>query len=344
MGRSDRRCCVEECVVLYGLAVFLLGLAATPIAIAAMSCVGVVDVPNERSSHERPTVRGAGVGVTIVAAVALIVAGVVDVGEGLLAVGLGSAAYAVLGMADDLLDLPALGRLPTQLVLGVGCVMALGTVQPWLLALAAGVAVAGYLNAYNFMDGINGISGLHAIGVGAAWAFAGSASDSASAVVLGTVVAGAALAFLPYNFPEARGFLGDVGSYFFGGCIAIGAVALYGSIPTIVIVLPLTPYAADTGWTLFRRVRRGEIWHEAHREHVYQRLLEVGWTHASSALLMAGLTVLAGAGGLAVAYVTDGTVPRALLVGAVAMSLVGYLCLPDVLRDTSDDLPSIVDA
>jgi len=86
------------------------------------------------------------------------------------------------------------------------------------------------------------------------------------------LVAGA-IGFAPFNFPTARVFLGDVGSYFAGAWLAVLVVlGLRGSIPPEAIVAPVALYVADTGLTLARRVQRHEPWHEPHRQHAYQRL------------------------------------------------------------------------
>lgn len=313
--------------MLYAAVVFALGVIATPVAIAVLGRLQVVDVPNARSSHTRPTVRGAGVGVALVGTSALAAAGVsTDADVAIVAVA--AAAYAAVGLTDDLRDLSVRYRLPLQVVISVGAVVVAGTIGHALLVLVAIAALVGYLNAFNFMDGINGISGFHAVGVGLTWTAAGLLSDSDAAVLLGAVLTAAALAFLPYNFPHARGFLGDVGSYFFGGWIAVSAVVLYGQVPVLAIVLPLTPYAADTAWTLFRRIRRGETWHEAHREHVYQRLVGSGWSHTRTALLVGVLTLSSGGGGLVGAYVLDGLVADGALVLLVVALLIAYLALP----------------
>jgi len=151
------------------------------------------------------------------------------------------------------------------------------------------------------MDGINGISAMYAIVAGIAYAVVGVRYDLVVLTTVGAVIAVAALTFLPWNAGRARIFLGDVGSYGLGA--GLGALAAYGAlhnVPIEVLLAPLAVYLADTGWTLLRRVSRGEAWYRPHRTHAYQRLTNVGWSHRRVAIavgaLSAVLTVCALAG------------------------------------------------
>jgi UDP-N-acetylmuramyl pentapeptide phosphotransferase/UDP-N-acetylglucosamine-1-phosphate transferase len=323
-------------VVSYAVVVFVLGILVTPAAICALSRLEILDVPNYRSSHSIATVRGAGIGVAVVATAALSAAAI-DIDRGLLVVALAAATYAGVGFVDDLRGLSVRYRLPLQVLIGAAAVLSIEITAPRVVVVLSIVAVVGYLNAFNFMDGINGISCLHAAAIGLTWGAAGLLSAAASAVLLGGMLAAAALAFLPFNFPRARGFLGDVGSYFFGGWIAVSAVVLYGRVPLLVIGLPLVPYVADTAWTLLRRIRRGAIWHEAHREHVYQRLVAVGWSHSQSAGLIGGFTLAAGGGGLVSAYVLEESFGGTVIVLLVAITAAGYLVLPSRLEASGEE-------
>ena len=114
----------------------------------------------------------------------------------------------------------------------------------------------------------------------------------------GLTVAAAALAFAPFNFPRARMFLGDVGSYFLGGWL--GALAVYGvaaGIPPEAVLAPLALYVTDAAATLLMRIVRHEPWLSPHKAHVFQRLVQLGWSHVRTTLLVAALmVVLSGSG------------------------------------------------
>ena len=120
------------------------------------------------------------------------------------------------------------------------------------------VFIVGYVNAFNFMDGINGISAAQTIVAGVFWWALGSGEQLDGLSTGSAIVVGATLAFVPFNFPKARVFLGDVGSYFLGAWLAVLAVmALRADVTPEAVLAPLGIYLADTGATIARRVRRG---------------------------------------------------------------------------------------
>jgi UDP-N-acetylmuramyl pentapeptide phosphotransferase/UDP-N-acetylglucosamine-1-phosphate transferase len=280
----------------------LSGLAAWCLTLALRwwsPRLGFMDVPNMRSSHAKATARAGGLAFVIVAAVAWILmfgwAGIpVPRGAGrIYVVGL---VVAALGLADDHHGLPAWLKLAVHL-LGAIAVVAGGTVLTQI-ALPGGWAVAtgwlaypltviwivGLTNAYNFMDGIDGLAGGQAIVtvVTVVWV-AGSRSDRA--MILAAVMLGAGvLGFLVHNWPPAKIFMGDVGSIFLGFTFAAGALLPSHGVsdkplPFLPWVAVMAPFLLDTGTTLTGRLALGEPWHEAHRQHLYQRLVDRGWTH-----------------------------------------------------------------
>jgi len=255
---------------------------AEPMTIALLRRAAAIDLPNPRSSHAVATPRGGGAPIVVgLIAVALAIRG-----PGAAAFAMSVAVFAVIGFADDLAGLPAVRRLMLQAaggtVAAVVLVRPIG-LPPVLLAAAAAlivVWVVGFVNAFNFMDGVNGISAVHAVIGGAAYACLGVWRPDVFLVTVGGAVAAGALAFLPWNAVRPRVFLGDVGSYGLGAALAVlAACAVIRGIPVEAALGPLALYLADTGWTLQRRIRSGERWSQAHRTHVYQQLCDVGWSH-----------------------------------------------------------------
>jgi dTDP-4-dehydrorhamnose reductase len=221
-----------------------------------------------------------------------------------------------------------LWRACLQLAIGVAGV-ALLPEHPVLWLPLGALAVAGYINVANFMDGINGISSLHAIVVGALYAFLGLVVGQSAVVVVSIVLAMAFMGFLPWNV-RGRMFLGDSGSYLLGGTIGIvGVAAALAGAPIPAVVGPAAIYLADTGFTLVRRIVRGERWYESHRTHTYQQLTDRGLSHVSSSLCVAGFGLLTGAAGLI--SLLDGT----LWVVLSAFLIIGfagvYLAMPTLL-------------
>ena len=257
---------------------------------------GLVDQPGERRSHALPTPRGGGIGIAATALIACLWLGYsLHVGWYLVASGL--AAVSMVGWFDDHRPLPAWPRLVTHLA-AAGCVAAgmwmQGAGPPVIAAALLGVPVM--VNAWNFMDGIDGMATLQAVLCAAGF---GLLLDG-PAQWLAVVVASACLGFLPLNFPKARVFLGDVGSGAAGYLVAVLALmsAESGSDGIRAIaVLPLTVFIVDTSLTLLGRIMRREQWWRPHVQHLYQRMSRqhghvrvtvayAGWTATSIAVML----------------------------------------------------------
>ena len=268
-----------------------------PLTISVLRRLAVLDVPGTRSSHVVPTPRGGGAPI----AAGLLAAALVAPGGGrvrlVFAVAVGF--FGLLGLLDDLHGLSALSRLALQSAGGaaVGVLLMAGTGLPPAAAVPAAVVVAawlaGFVNAFNFMDGVNGISGAHAVIGGIVYACLAGWCHDRFGVTAGLALAAGACAFLPWNAVRAKVFLGDVGSYSIGAALAVLAVRLVRlGMPAEAVAGPVALYLTDVAWTLQRRVRNGERWLEAHRSHVYQRWCDVGWSHQEVTLLTSALTVL----------------------------------------------------
>ncbi len=273
---------------------FVLACVGTRVLIGVLTRRAVFDRPNERSSHAIPVPRGGGI--AVVAAVAVgwgwIAAdpSMADPARWLapLAAGL---ALAGISFVDDLRNLGAGLRLGVQaaaVVVGLWALDgkgALAAVAPtWIDLPLTALGWLWFLNLYNFMDGIDGITGVETLSIGAGLAglvALGLAPETVAGPAL--VLAAGALGFLVWNWHPARIFLGDVGSvplgYLLGFLLVIvagqGVVGLAAA-----LVLPLV-YLVDASVTLVRRVARGESPTQAHREHVYQRAVIAGASHSA---------------------------------------------------------------
>ncbi|SQD97046.1 Glycosyl transferase family 4 [Parafrankia sp. Ea1.12] len=332
-----------------GAAALLVTLAATPAVLVAMRRLAAIDDVNERSSHQVPTPRGGGVAVALGLFAGVLVL-VVTSGRAnapdLLPMTVGVTLFGLIGLAEDIggdvggitplrrLALQVLASLAVSTVLLISVTLDADPPAPLLLvaALVGPLWVTGFVNAFNFMDGINGISAAQAAIAGLAFSVVGRMHDMPSLVAGGAVITGAAIGFGPFNFPRARIFLGDVGSYTLGACLAVLALqGVVSGLPPDAAVAPLLLYLTDTGITLIRRVRRGERWYLPHRTHIYQQLTDVGWTHtrvtvtvACLVTVMSGLGLLAARGGTGVRVAADLAL-LALIVGySNAPRIVGF--------------------
>ncbi|MDQ6672308.1 MAG: glycosyltransferase family 4 protein [Chloroflexota bacterium] len=270
----------------------------------------VLDVPNDRSSHTRPTPTGGGV--VIVGGFLLGLGVWLTSSPSLLsprALGWITGALLVAGVSfvDDLHPLPAVPRLLTH---GLGAVLltVVGVQDrelPLLVALPlAFVWIALLTNVYNFMDGIDGLASCQAIIAGAAMALAGIAVRNPLVATGAGLLAAASAGFVFFNLPPARVFMGDVGSTFLGfsfaGLSLLGNLGVGGGrLPVEFGVVVLAPFLFDSLVTLARRIARRERWFAAHRSHYYQRLVQVGLSHGQVTGLYACLGVAAAGAGLA---------------------------------------------
>lgn len=269
--------------------------AAQPIVIRFLRRAAVVDVPGIRSSHSVPTLRGGGIAVVLglVFGTALVPSGNI-----LLPLVVALLAFGAIGVVEDLQGISVRLRLALQIAASatVGAMLVTEMTHPAMVLLAAAIIavwVAGFVNVFNFMDGINGISGGHALLGGLVFAALGAWRGDASMVAAALTVAAGGLAFLPWNAIRARVFLGDVGSYALGaGMAVLAAYAVMRGVPPEAAIAPLALYLADTAWTLQRRIRAREPWLEPHRTHVYQRLCDLGWSHQRVAATTVGIALL----------------------------------------------------
>ncbi|UPO75514.1 UDP-phosphate glycosyltransferase [Arthrobacter sp. Helios] len=314
-------------------AAFLVSLLLPFAFIPLLRRLGVVDVPNERSSHTKVVIRG--VGATIAAGVlaglaAALLTGYVAVDRSLLLVLMAVIAGAsLLGWIEDFRGLSVRVRFGLQLLIGAAGTTALAAAlgQSFWWVPVGTLVIAGYINVANFMDGVNGISGLHGVAVGILYAVSGVLSDQVWLIAAGAVIAAAFAAFLPWNLGRGSVFMGDVGSYLLGASIAGTAVAAFlAGVYVEYLLFPILIYVLDTFTTLVRRIWRGERWYAAHRQHVYQRLTDAGLSHLQSALLVTLCTAAAGTTGL----ITGGSSWGVTAAGTVFVAAVAafYLASP----------------
>lgn len=358
----------------------LLPLAVKPLLVK----LGIMDVPNARSSHERPVLRGLGLAVLVAmaigggTAVALFARpgwGGHAVWDALLVIAAGSFLAGLLGLTEDLRGLSvslrslaliliaagsAVGVLLASGAIGGGLgllhgpgldgsdrlLSAFGDVGPlsdvtisysplplWasvLLVVYAVLFISSYINVANFMDGLNGISGFHGVIAGLTFATSGLLLNMPWLVAAGLVLAAGFGGFLPWNLTKPGAFLGDVGSYLLGGATALTSfAALVAGAPILATIGPMVIYFGDVGVTLAKRVRAGKRWDEPHKEHTYQRIQQLGYTHVQASGITAACTLVASLLGLA-SFFTGLWGTLLLLAGGLAV-LVFYLALPKLL-------------
>lgn len=302
----------------------------------------LVDVPNERSSHDVATPRGGGVAIVVTTLVALPLLALAGRLPWPLVTGLvGSGALiASVGFADDRGHIAARWRLLGHFAAAAWVLLWLGGLPPlplfgrtwqlgWLGQLLAAVYVVWMLNLTNFMDGIDGIAAVEVITVCLGGALLYAAAAPPGTPWLGPVVlAVATLGFLVWNWPKAKIFMGDAGSGFLGLMLAALSLQAAWISPPLFWgwVVLLGVFAVDATVTLLRRVARGEKFYEAHCSHAYQHAAQRAGSHLPVTLAVAAINVcwllpialfvargvVDGALGVAVAYLP-------LLIGALRL-------------------------
>lgn len=295
-------------LIAWALGVGLLSAAVT----AAMIRVGVMDIPNRRSSHAKATPRAGGVGIVAAVTIGLAAWSVLGLGSkpwgnGGIVFLVSAFALAVVSLVDDLTGLSFKIKLSIQLIISIIIVWSFGISgelelpfigRVWFGPLAPALAVlwiVGLTNAVNFMDGLNGLAAGTALVAGLALALIAARLDHMPVMLASLALAAAAAGFLPFNFPSARIFMGDVGSQFLGFAFAVLGLWLARDAPVAgpFGMVPLLFFAMlfDVAFTLWRRWRAGDTLTQAHRSHLYQVLVRAGFPHAGSSLVQTGFAV-----------------------------------------------------
>lgn len=300
----------------------------------------ILAVPNVRSLHDRPMPQGGGLAITAITLSGFLLYATITQAwtwRVTLAYLVGALVVAIVSWVDDLRTLPVGVRLLAHslaalcIILGVGSwhvlsLPYLGEIDlGWLGPLFTFIWIVGLTNAYNFMDGIDGIAGSQAVIAGMGWAVLGWLADLPIASVLGLLLACTSLGFLGHNWPPARIFMGDVGSAFLGYSLAVLPTAAVPFETRMVITgaLLVWPFIFDTAFTFIRRVLKRENVFSAHRSHLYQRLIIAGRSHRFVTLLYIFLAMTGVV--MAVIWVEWGTNVAILVLASLSLFLWIYI-------------------
>jgi UDP-GlcNAc:undecaprenyl-phosphate/decaprenyl-phosphate GlcNAc-1-phosphate transferase len=316
---------------------FALALAATtvscPIARWLLSKVGRSDLPFGEPAGSAPAFRGGGIAVLTGALVASYFVPIPSM-HYLSRVVFAAVLLGLIGFADDVQEIGHATKFAMQVVataISTALVVSAAPFGGWWRWVVAFPLMLGFVNAFNFMDGINGITSFTTIIIGVTYAIVGASVRSEPIEIGGLIIAGAALGFLPFCFPTAKIFVGDAGTYFIGGWIGgLAVIAIQNGMSPVALLAPWIPYVGDTASTLLRRMARGAAWTHSHREHAYQRLVSLGWSHPRTTALVSGFTAVCSAIGLA--FANAPVALQAVAVTACAALVAGYIALPGFIR------------
>lgn len=283
--------------------------------VRGMIAVRMMDTPDARKAHDRPTPKGGGVGI-----VAAFLAGIVGLylfaafarldNAYFLGVIAAALAIALVALLDDRYDWPftvklgaqvgaALTAIVTGLYLGDVRLPYLGVVELGVLGIVVTLVwVVFTTNAMNFIDGLNGLASGVTLIVCLFIAWISVMEGSWFAYAMAGLLAAGIAGFLPFNFPRARIFMGDVGSQFCGFILAELAVVAsrFDDVELSFLLVPmlLAGVLYDVAFTLVRRLAQGKRITEAHRGHLYQVAHRSGLSPVVVTLVHWGFTVIGG--------------------------------------------------
>ena len=259
-----------------------------------------IDVPNERSSHSRPTPKGAGLG--IIATLLIVYYTFFPLTDFYF---IGSVlVLTILSFINDNKQLSIIIRLIIQMTLAIivlhlwpplqHTVFLSNIVPVWLENIIIILLIIWLINLFNFMDGIDGISGTQCviIGVGAGLALFFSHGQYKLEQLIAGFMAGSSLAFLFWNWSPAKVFLGDAGSIPLGFINAILILLLCKSGLWYVAIIINNYYIFDASITLLRRIQKKQKPWKAHKEHFYQKAVQNGYSHSKVCKIIAAHGIL----------------------------------------------------
>jgi Fuc2NAc and GlcNAc transferase len=254
----------------------------------------ILDIPNERSSHSAPTPRGGGI---VFVGVCLAFCIIWNVEFRIWTYLFGAFLLAIISWVDDLKSVPSILRFAVHFISAGFIIYGFGSFEivyfPYLgdlqlnyFALPITLLWLVWLtNAYNFMDGIDGIAATQAITAGIGWYLLGYKYEIPFTSFFGLILALTNFGFILHNWSPAKIFMGDVGSAFLGFSFAF--LPLLASKESsrdaakfaFIGILFVLPFLFDTVFTFIRRLLNGEKVWQAHRSHLYQRLVIAGYSH-----------------------------------------------------------------
>lgn len=339
-----------ESVLWPGLAIFVF--VATAVLVDVMVLLAtrwhILDLPNRRSAHSLPTARAGGVPLALASSLASLAVAVRWPGTApgiIFGVIVPAVVIAVVGFIDDIRPLRASLRLVIQIVVAALVVAVLGPLERIGVRDAGGVDlgvwgwplsmlwVIGLVNAFNFMDGSDGMAALGAMVVALFFVADGFAVNAPEIVLLAALVGAAAAGFLVFNWPPARIFMGDVGSAYLGTIFAALALLPRGQARESVflpLLMAMWPYIFDPLMAVVRRSVTGHNPLVPHREFFFHRLVRSGWSHLSVALLYAFLSAVGGVAGWLMLSEEVPREARVWLPAAVAVLAVSLAILTEV--------------
>jgi len=258
----------------------------------------LIDVPNERSSHNAPTPKGGGIAIVIswfLGITILFFVGYVE--DSLYFALLSGIILSVVSLIDDFIDVKPFIRLIFQFITVIIAFYFLNGLRPFIipelslnnLYVLYPLVILGmvwFINLFNFMDGVDGFASTEAILISLViFILSGN--------IINLVLIGCIAGFLFWNWPKAKIFMGDVGSTQLGFILVILGVYFHNKLEFSILnwIMLSSPFWFDATFTLYRRWRNKEKLSQAHRKHAYQRIVQAGFSHQKVNFYLIGINI-----------------------------------------------------
>lgn len=290
---------------------FAITLVTTPFAKWLSAKVGAIDYPKDRGVHKKPMPRMGGVAIVLGFLVTVLMVYFFDRSmspKQFVGFIVGAGIIAVLGMIDDMKDLPAKLKFCVQIVAALIVIFSGTQIQIVLWPVTATlqklsipitlVWIVGVTNAVNLIDGLDGlaagVTGIAALSLMVLCIMTGTTT----AVVLTAALAGACLGFLPRNFNPAEIFMGDTGSTFLGFVLAVtsilGVFKGYALLALVVSIFCIGLPIFDTIFAMLRRMAKHQPIMQADRGHLHHKLIDHGFSQKKAVLIMYAISIFLG--------------------------------------------------
>ncbi|KOY82346.1 MraY family glycosyltransferase [Lysinibacillus sp. FSL H8-0500] len=302
------------------IAAFIASILLTPVVKRLAFRIGAVDAPNYRKVHARimPRLGGLAIFLAFIIGVAILYPFLMDILRNakndsdtyLLAIIIGACIIVATGVVDDMREISAkakmLGQLAAALIIvfvgGIQIEMVnlpfLGTLDFGLLSIPLTIIwIVGITNAINLIDGLDGLAaGVSTIAL-ITLAVMAFIMSNMFVLAIAAILAVASLGFLFYNFHPAKIFMGDTGALFLGFMISVLALLGFKNVTFVSLIIPIIILGvpiSDTFFAIVRRLRMKKKWSDPDKSHLHHRLLDMGFTHRQTVLLIYGIAMMFG--------------------------------------------------
>ncbi|MEB2298522.1 undecaprenyl/decaprenyl-phosphate alpha-N-acetylglucosaminyl 1-phosphate transferase [Lysinibacillus xylanilyticus] len=297
------------------IAAFVASILLTPLVKRLAFKIGAVDAPNYRKVHARimPRLGGLAIFLSFLIAVAIFQPILIINENGsnfLLAIIIGACIIVATGVVDDMREISAKAKLVGQLIAAL-IVIFVGGIQidmitlPFVGELNFGflsipltiIWIVGITNAINLIDGLDGLAaGVSTIAL-ITLAVMAIIMHNMFVLAIAAILAAATIGFLFYNFHPAKIFMGDTGALFLGFMISVLALLGFKNVTVVSLIIPVIILGvpiSDTFFAIVRRVRMKKKWSDPDKSHLHHRLLDMGFTHRQTVLIIYGIATMFG--------------------------------------------------